>query len=158
MGNPICTRKKEHWTFHGSRGKSCPDHILIPAQLANAQNNYWVYQKLACGSDHRLVQAKIVFEKLKDTFWGHHTTRKCNWTEEKTTVQYKEKLDQESTFINEAKYMLLPRNKATVIKLADEMIGALQNAFETVSEVIAKNEVIDQNIYSEKPNKHTLET
>jgi len=70
MHNPICTKKDTHWTFQGHAGKSCPDHILIPTSMSNKKNTFWVYQEHDCGSDHRLMQAKIVFNKLDNETWG----------------------------------------------------------------------------------------
>jgi len=79
MHNPICTKKDKHWTFQGHAGKSCPDHILIPTSMSNKKNTFWVYQEHDCGSDHRLMQAKIVFNKLDNETWGTHENHKCDW-------------------------------------------------------------------------------
>jgi exonuclease III len=78
MYNPICTRKDKDWTYIGPNGRSKPDHILIPPSLMHQKNTYWVYQEYDCGSDHRLVQAKLTFNRIESTYWGTHHNRKCD--------------------------------------------------------------------------------
>jgi len=142
MHNPICTKKNKHWTFQGHSGKSCLDHILIPTSISNKKNTFWVYQEHDCGSDHRLMQAKILFNKLDNVTWGTHKNRNCDW-EKVTWVSpgvtlnskqiYQNMLQESKGLVGEDTYRDLPRDENTIIKIAEQIANDITKAYFQIS-------------------------
>lgn len=162
MHNPICTQKGEHWTFQGHGGVSCPDHILIPQSLSNEKNIYWVYQEHDCGSDHRLMQANIVFSRLENITWGTYKNRTCDW--DKITLvsqgnaqtakqRYKGVLSECKGLVGEDTYRDMPRDKKTIIKLAEQITSDITKAYIHISKKQEANSGTKRE--REKPHKHS---
>ena len=150
MHNPALNRYDMQYTFNGLMGKSCPDHFLLPVDLRSSQNTYWVYQDLNCGSDHRLMQADIIFNPIDDTTWGTHANRTCDWSNKNTIIKYENALSKSSDFIIKENYKNLPRDKATISILANQLTTDISKAHIEVS----KKSYAPSTILSKKKRKH----
>ena len=126
----------DHFTYHGTTGRSIPDYVLAPESTAHVRD-YKTHQHHDVGSDHRLCTGRLLTGKMsREDTWGTRESTHTKWTNENKAI-YKKHLAFLVTNLESLKEE--PASKQNINELAETITQNIYKALSLITKPVNNN-------------------